>query len=197
MTAEHAIEHIGGHATNRKTRRFAGAPCRRRLARLLHCGEVLLAAAAGLRQINVDANVKHSRSTIAGARGSRERAAGRQPVVAGGRRSRARRSCGTANRARQYQSREFASCERSKRPRRTRPHALRRLGSQRACIGFLNVRYQVSGSMVLSIPDPCHLVTTTRVPMLTRLYKSMMSSLYIRIQPWETKPPIVPGALVP
>src|SRR5262249_36531138 len=47
------------------------------------------------------------------------------------------------------------------------------------------------------IPDLRHLVTTTRVPMLTRLYKSMMSSLYMRIQPCETKPPIVPGALVP
>jgi len=69
-------------------------------------GEVLLAAAAGLRQINGDANVKHSRSAIADARGSRERASGRQTAVAGSRRSRARRSCGTANRARQDQARK-------------------------------------------------------------------------------------------
>src|SRR5579864_5896496 len=43
--------------------------------------------------------------------------------------------------------------------------------------------------------DQC--VTTTSVPLLTRPNRSVMSSLYMRIQPWDTKPPIDPGLLVP
>src|SRR5476651_866136 len=38
---------------------------------------------------------------------------------------------------------------------------------------------------------------TTCVPTLTRLNRSMMSLLCIRMQPQETKPPTDPGLLVP
>src|SRR5207244_1813099 len=40
-------------------------------------------------------------------------------------------------------------------------------------------------------------VTTTGVPTLTRSNRSRMSWLCMRMQPYETKPPIEPGALVP
>jgi hypothetical protein len=77
MPVQHAIDHIGGYATNRKAWCFAKMrPCRGRPARLAHCGEILLAAAAGLRQINGDANVKHGRSIIGDTGGESERAAG-------------------------------------------------------------------------------------------------------------------------
>src|SRR5438477_1372047 len=39
--------------------------------------------------------------------------------------------------------------------------------------------------------------TITVVPTLTRPYRSTTSWLYMRMQPYETKPPIEPGALVP
>jgi len=38
-----------------------------------------------------------------------------------------------------------------------------------------------------------YLVTTTVVPMLTRPNRSTMSWLYMRMQPYDTKPPIEPG----
>src|ERR1700759_125903 len=40
-------------------------------------------------------------------------------------------------------------------------------------------------------------VTTTLVPTDTRLNRSEMSALSIRIQPYDTKPPTEPGMLVP
>jgi endonuclease YncB( thermonuclease family) len=40
-------------------------------------------------------------------------------------------------------------------------------------------------------------VTTTGVPTPTRSKRSRMSALYMRIQPYETKPPTEPGTLVP
>src|SRR3954469_8464114 len=47
--------------------------------------------------------------------------------------------------------------------------------------------------------DPTHFqrVTTTRVPTVTRVKRSPMSSLYIRMQPYEANLPIDSGRLVP
>ena len=42
-----------------------------------------------------------------------------------------------------------------------------------------------------------HRKTTTLVPTLTRAYRSIMSWLYMRMHPCETKPPTDPGLLVP
>ena len=39
--------------------------------------------------------------------------------------------------------------------------------------------------------------TTTRVPTLTRLYRSVMSALCMRMQPCDTNLPIEPSLLVP
>jgi len=42
-----------------------------------------------------------------------------------------------------------------------------------------------------------HGTTSTRVPMRTRAIRSRISALSMRIQPYETNPPMEPGALVP